>query len=128
VPGVVYIAPAGMHMTVHRRPDLQTFISLGFSPELHLHMPAVDVTMKSVAQHFRNLAMGVILTGMGTDGAEGMNAICMQGGLTIAQDEESCAVYGMPRACAELGAVARSVPLGRIASQILEATRYRKRA
>lgn len=128
VPGVVYVAPAGMHMTVHRGPDLQGFISLGFKPELHLHMPSVDVTMKSVAQHFRNLAMGVILTGMGTDGAEGMKAIHMQGGFTIAQDEESCAVYGMPRACAELGAVARVVPLGRISSQILEATRYRKRA
>lgn len=84
--------------------------------------------MQSVAQHYQHLAMGVILTGMGTDGAEGMNAIRLQGGLTIGQDEESCAVYGMPRACVESGAVTRIVPLLRIPSQILEATRHQKRA
>lgn len=84
--------------------------------------------MKSVAEHFGNLAMGVILTGMGNDGAEGMNAIRKQGGLTIGQDAASCTVYGMPRACAELGALARMVPLFQIPTEILQATRYRKRA
>jgi two-component system, chemotaxis family, protein-glutamate methylesterase/glutaminase len=129
VPGVVYIAPAGIHMTVNRRLDSKAaVINLEFIPDLHQHMPSVDVMMRSVAHHFRNLAMGVILTGMGTDGAEGMHAIRGQGGLTIGQDEESCAVYGMPRASAELGAVTRIVPLQRIPGQILEATRYRKRA
>ena len=70
----------------------------------------------------------MILTGMGSDGTEGMKAIFRMGGLTIGQDEADCTVYGMPRACAEAGVLARVVPLPQIASQILLATRYRKRA
>jgi two-component system chemotaxis response regulator CheB len=84
--------------------------------------------MKSVADAFQNLAMGVILTGMGSDGAEGMMAIHRRGGLTIGQDEASCTVYGMPRACAELGALTRVVPLSQVPGQIVQATRTRKRA
>jgi len=84
--------------------------------------------MKSVAAAFRSLTMGVIMTGMGSDGAAGMQAILRQGGLTIGQDEASCTVYGMPRACAELGVLRRVVPLSHIPSQILQATRYRKHA
>jgi two-component system, chemotaxis family, protein-glutamate methylesterase/glutaminase len=127
LPGVAYIAPAGTQMTVGR-PGSNAFIMLEDGSPNQLHTPSVNVMMKSVAEHFGNLAMGVILTGMGTDGAEGMDAIRKQGGLTIGQDEGSCIVYGMPRACAELGALARTVPLLQIPSEILEATRYRKRA
>jgi two-component system, chemotaxis family, protein-glutamate methylesterase/glutaminase len=127
-PGVVYIAPAGVHMTVQRCSDSRTLINLQAQPEKCLHIPSVNVMMKSVAENFRNLALGVILTGMGSDGAEGMNAIRLQGGLTIGQDEESCIVYGMPRACAEMGALTRVVPLSQIPAQILQATRYRQRA
>jgi two-component system chemotaxis response regulator CheB len=93
-----------------------------------LHIPSVDVLMKSVAESFRNLALGVILTGMGSDGAEGMQAIRRRGGFTIGQDEASCTVYSMPRACAELGVLSRVVPLSEIPAQILPATRYRRRA
>jgi two-component system chemotaxis response regulator CheB len=88
----------------------------------------VDIMMKSVADLFKNLAMGIILTGMGCDGAEGMRAIYRQGGLTIGQDEASSIVYGMPRACAELGVLTRVVPLSQVPAQILQATRYRRRA
>ena len=84
--------------------------------------------MKSVARNYKNQAMGVILTGMGSDGAEGMKAIYREGGLTIGQDEASCMVYGMPRVCSELGVLRRVVPLSQIPFQILEATRYRRRA
>jgi len=128
LPGVVYIAPAGIHMTVQRFSDSRAIITLDRHPEKHLHIPSVDVMMKSVAKNFRNLAMGVILTGMGADGAEGMNAIRQQGGHTVGQDEVSCTVYGMPRACAELGALARVVPLLQIPDQILQATRVRRPA
>jgi len=127
-PGVVYIAPAGRHMTVERSSDSRTSICLDIHPENSLHIPSVDIMMKSVADAFRNLAMGVILTGMGSDGAEGMMAIHRRGGLTIGQDEASCTVYGMPRACAELGALARVVPLAQIPTQIVQATRARRRA
>jgi two-component system, chemotaxis family, protein-glutamate methylesterase/glutaminase len=84
--------------------------------------------MKSVAEAFGNLAMGIILTGMGSDGAEGMTAIHHLGGLTVGQDESGCAVYGMPRVCAEMGILTRVVPLMKIPEQILQATRCRRRA
>jgi two-component system chemotaxis response regulator CheB len=128
MPGVVYIAPAGLHMTVERPTTSRALLCLNTHPENYLHVPSVDIMMKSVAETFRNLAMGIILTGMGSDGAEGMNAIHRHGGLTIGQDEASCVVYGMPRACAEMGTLTRVVPLSEIPAQILHATRYRKRA
>jgi hypothetical protein len=84
--------------------------------------------MKSVANVFSNLAMGIILTGMGSDGAEGMQAIYRRGGFTLGQDEASCTVYGMPRACAELNILSRVVPLSQIPAVILQLIRYRKRA
>jgi two-component system chemotaxis response regulator CheB len=127
-PGVVYIAPAGKHMTVERPSDSLTLICLDTHPQNCLHMPSVDVMMKSVAKNFGPSTMGVIMTGMGSDGADGMRAIQRAGGFTIGQDEASCIVYGMPRACAELGALNRVVPLSQIPAQILQATNYRKRA
>jgi two-component system chemotaxis response regulator CheB len=127
-PGVAYIAPAGMHMTVDRRSDSSWLISLDAEPADSLHIPSVDIMMQSVAHAFRNLAMGVILTGMGSDGAEGMKAIFRVGGITLGQDEADCTVYGMPRACADAGVLTRVVPLLQVPSQILQATRYRKRA
>jgi two-component system chemotaxis response regulator CheB len=127
-PGVVYIAPAGLHMSVERLSISRVILCLDTHPEDCLHIPSVNVLMNSVAVAFRNLALGVIMTGMGSDGAEGMNAIHRQGGLTIGQDEASCIVYGMPRACAEMGILTRVVPLSQIPAQILQATRYRRRA
>jgi len=128
LPGVVYIAPAGMHMTIDRPSESLSLICLDKQPENSMHMPSVDVMMKSVAKNFGNSAMGVIMTGMGSDGAQGMKAIYREGGLTVGQDEASCIVYGMPRACAELGVLNRVVPLSGIPSQILQATNYRRRA
>jgi two-component system chemotaxis response regulator CheB len=127
-PGVVYLAPAGMHMTVVRPSDSPAIIWLDTHPEDCLYIPSVDVLMKSVAEAFRNGAVGVIMTGMGSDGAEGMKAIHCLGGLTIGQDEASCSVYSMPRACAELGILSRIVPLLEIPGEILQATRYHRRA
>lgn len=126
-PGIVYIAPAGLHMTVERQADSSTTVCLDTHPVDCLHVPSINVLMKSVAETFRNLALGVIMTGMGSDGAEGMTAIHNLGGVTIGQDEGSCAVYSMPRACSDLGVLTRVVPLSEIPSQILLATRYCKR-
>ena len=127
-PGVVYIAPAGLHMSVERLSTSRVILCLDTHPEDCLHIPSVNVLMNSVAAAFRNLALGVIMTGMGSEGAEGMNAIHRLGGFTIGQDEASCTVYGMPRACAEMGSLSRVVPLSQIPAQILQATRYRRRA
>jgi two-component system chemotaxis response regulator CheB len=127
-PGAVYIAPAGQHMTVHHRAGCKYVIHLSTKPENALHVPSVDVMMLSVAEVFRALAMGIIMTGMGADGAVGMQAICKAGGVTVGQDEPTCTVYGMPRSCAEMGVLQRVVPLQQIPQQILQAIGYRKRA
>lgn len=126
--GVAYIAPAGVHLTVQRHSESQSYIQLNPQPKDCLHIPSVDVMMKSVAENYGCRALGVILTGMGSDGAEGMQAIHKRGGLTIGQDESTCTVYGMPRACAELGVLNRIAPLSDIPGQILQALQYRKRA
>jgi two-component system, chemotaxis family, protein-glutamate methylesterase/glutaminase len=127
-PGVVYLAPAGVHMRVERPAASHAIICLDTHPEDSLHIPSVDVLMKSVAATFGNLALGVIMTGMGSDGAEGMSAIHREGGLTIGQDETTCTVYGMPRVCADLGILSSLVPLSQIPAQILRVTHYRRRA
>jgi len=103
-------------------------LSLESQPEDALHIPSIDVLMSSVAEVFHGRAIGVIMTGMGSDGAVGMSAIFRQGGLTIGQDEASCTVYGMPRVCAKLGVLDRIVPLAEIPSQIIRAIRRRRHA
>jgi two-component system, chemotaxis family, protein-glutamate methylesterase/glutaminase len=125
--GVVYIAPAGLHMTVDRKAGPLPRIRLSPHPLGTLHTPSVDVTMVSVAEAYGALAMGIILTGMGSDGAQGMKSIHSAGGITVGQDEATSIVYGMPRACAELGILQRVVPLQRVPEQILMATDYYKR-
>jgi two-component system chemotaxis response regulator CheB len=127
-PGVVYIAPAGQQMTVQRRAPSKVSIRLSHTPDNTPHIPSVDVTMLSVAEVFGALSMGIIMTGMGADGLQGMQAIARQGGITVGQDEATCAVYGMPRSCAEAGVLQRVVSLPQIPEQILLATRYRRHA
>jgi two-component system chemotaxis response regulator CheB len=126
--GVVYIAPAGQHLTVMRRGSAKVVTRLSAFPEGTLHRPSVDVMMLSVAEVFGALAMGVIMTGMGADGLQGMRAIGKAGGLTVGQDESSCAVYGMPHSCAEAGVLQRVVSLNQIPGEILLATGYQERA
>jgi two-component system chemotaxis response regulator CheB len=127
--GVAYIAPAGFHMLVTLRLSNSRFsLSLESQPEDALHIPSIDVLMNSVAEVFHDRAIGVIMTGMGSDGAVGMSAIFRQGGLTIGQDEASCTVYGMPRVCARLGVLDRIVPLAEIPTHIIHATRRRRHA
>jgi two-component system chemotaxis response regulator CheB len=124
-PGAVYIAPAGSHLTLERTAG-GTVICLAQTPEGQEHIPSIDVMMQSVASLFGSRAMGIIMTGMGSDGAQGMNAIRQKGGLTVGQDKKSCAVYGMPRVCAEMGILDRIVPLSQIPEEILQATQYSK--
>ena len=128
-PATAYIAPAGLHMRVISCfSGSSSAISLDENPSDALHIPSIDELMKSVAQVFHNRAIGVIMTGMGADGATGITAIHRQGGFTIGQDEASCAVYGMPRACARLGVLNRVLPLTDIPSCIINATQHLVRA
>lgn len=118
IPGRCLIAPSGLHMTL-RREGAGLFVRLSHDPEGMLHRPSVDVLMESLAETVGRKALGIILTGMGADGAHGIKALHDAGGKTIAQDEASCVVYGMPKVAVELGGVDRSLPLERITSAIL---------
>ena len=120
LPGVVLVAPAGIHARVARRAGA-AFVMLDEEPRDTLHRPSADVTMASAAEVFGPRLVGVVLTGMGNDGTEGLRAIHLGGGLTMAESEETAVIYGMPKAAVEAGVVDRSVPLDRMAREILSA-------
>ncbi len=123
-PGHVLIAPAGFQMQAYKRSASQYSVRVSREPNHTLHIPSVDVTMLSVAETFGARSCGVILTGMGNDGSKGMRAIFEKGGITIGQDEASCVVYGMPKACADLNVLRRVVPLAHMSDEIALATRH----
>ena len=111
--GTVYIAPGGIHLTWANRGPLGC-IELGPEPVSSLHRPSVDVLFLSVAERFRGQVLAGILTGMGSDGAKGMEQLKFRGAHTLAEAEETCVVYGMPRAAAERKCVDLVAPLGDI--------------
>jgi two-component system chemotaxis response regulator CheB len=119
-PGQVIIAPAGRHLKVRRRGQSIKAV-LDDEPGAALHRPSADVLMVSSAKAYGANVLGVVLTGMGSDGVEGLRAIRDAGGRTLAESEESCVIYGMPKAAVEAGVVDRSVPLARMADEILAA-------
>jgi two-component system chemotaxis response regulator CheB len=121
VPGLVLVAPAGRHMKVRRRGGQAPRVWLDDEPRSALHRPSVDVLMSSVARAYGARVLGIVLTGMGTDGVEGLRAIREAGGRTLAESEETCVIYGMPKAALEAGVAERAVPLGRMADEILAA-------
>ncbi|WP_137681674.1 protein-glutamate methylesterase/protein-glutamine glutaminase [Aurantiacibacter suaedae] len=117
--GTVYLAPGGdRHMLVATAGTLGHRVVLRQGPEVSGHRPSVDVLFGSVAEVFGAAAVGALLTGMGQDGARGLLKMQQKGAHTIAQDAESCVVYGMPRAAVELGAARKMLPLDRIAGNI----------
>jgi two-component system, chemotaxis family, protein-glutamate methylesterase/glutaminase len=120
VPGVVLIAPAGIHIKVRRRGSVVR-VMLDEEPRSTLHRPSVDVMMASMAKVYGERVLGVVLTGMGSDGTAGLGAIKEAGGRTLAESEESCVIYGMPKAAVEAGVVQHSVHLLRMADEIVAA-------
>jgi two-component system chemotaxis response regulator CheB len=119
-PGTVLVAPAGSHMKVRRR-EAEVRVVLDDEPRDTVHRPSADVLMTSVARAFGARCLGVVLTGMGSDGVAGLRAIREAGGRTLAESEESCVIYGMPKAAVEAGVVDRVVPLSGVADAIIEA-------
>jgi two-component system chemotaxis response regulator CheB len=109
-PGRVLICPGSRHMRVKRLP-MGDIVVLGDDPRVNGHRPSVDVLLNSVAEEFHVQSIGVLMTGMGDDGAEGLGAIRKHGGMTIAQSEDSCVVYGMPKAAIDRGYAIRVVGL-----------------
>jgi two-component system chemotaxis response regulator CheB len=119
-PNHAYIAPGAFHLEVVRGGG-QFRSQLSEAPPVSGHRPSVDVLFRSVAQNVGKAAIGVILTGMGKDGAEGLLAMRQAGAATLGQDEASALIYGMPRVAFERGAVMRQSPLSHMAEAILDA-------
>lgn len=117
-PGTVYVAPTGANMVLeHRR------IAFAKPAVDQLYVPSADTLFDSAAATFGSSAVGVILTGMGADGAAGLKRLHHRGAATIAQDEETCTIFGMPKAAIEAGAVDRVLPVGEIGAALLELVR-----
>ncbi|MCS6293978.1 MAG: chemotaxis response regulator protein-glutamate methylesterase [Nitrospira sp.] len=118
LPGHALIAPGSYHMTLVRS-GARYSVRINQEPPVNRHRPSVDVMFDSVARYAGGNAVGVILTGMGGDGAKGMLAMKQAGAYTIAQDEASCVVFGMPKEAIKLGGVDKILPLGDIAGAVL---------
>jgi two-component system chemotaxis response regulator CheB len=118
VPGCALIAPGGKHLLL-RRQGAQYFVEVVDGPLVNRHRPSVDVLFRSVAKCAGANALGVIMTGMGDDGAAGLLEMRKAGARTLAQDEQSCVVYGMPKEAVKRGAVEKSLPLNAIYKDIL---------
>jgi len=117
-PGVVLVAPGNRHLLLQRS-GARYLVEVKDGPRVNRHRPSVDVTFRSVARNAGANAIGVILTGMGSDGAQGLLAMRQAGAHTVAQDEASCVVFGMPKVAIDLGGAERVLPLGEIAAEIV---------
>ena len=117
-PGQVYIAAGDKHALLQRSGSRYRLASSDTEP-VNRHKPAVDVTMESLARRSGDRAIGIILTGMGSDGAKGLKAMQLEGATTIAQDEDSSVVWGMPGSAVRLGAANEVIPLDKIAERLV---------
>ncbi len=118
VPGRALIAPGGRHLLL-RRNGAQYFVEVVDGPLVNRHRPSVDVLFRSVARCAGANALGIIMTGMGDDGAAGLLEMRTAGAQTVAQDEQSCVVFGMPKEAIKRGAAAKVVPLDAIGREIV---------
>ncbi|MFN0301068.1 MAG: chemotaxis response regulator protein-glutamate methylesterase [Burkholderiales bacterium] len=118
LPGYALIAPGGRHMQL-RRSGAYYYADVMDGPPVNRHKPSVDVLFRSMARHAGGNALGIIMTGMGDDGARGLKEMRDAGAETLAQDEESCVVFGMPKEALRIGAAVREVALAQVAAEIL---------
>ncbi|HUQ28654.1 MAG TPA: chemotaxis response regulator protein-glutamate methylesterase [Usitatibacter sp.] len=125
LPGCAYVAPGGKHLWV-KRDEGQLLCKLSTEAPMNLHRPSVDFLFKSCAKWIGADAVGVIMTGMGRDGAEGMKAMKEKGCWNIAQDEATSVIFGMPREAIEAGAVHEVAPLGKLREKALAASLRKK--
>jgi two-component system, chemotaxis family, protein-glutamate methylesterase/glutaminase len=117
-PGLALLAPGNYHMLLEKS-GASYFVRLKQGPPVHFQRPAVDILFNTVAEHAGANALGVLLTGMGADGAKGLLAMRQRGAHTIAQDEATSVVFGMPKEAIGMGAACEIAPLDRVASSIL---------
>jgi two-component system, chemotaxis family, protein-glutamate methylesterase/glutaminase len=118
--GKVLLAPAGRHLTFRRNDDGKVVAHLDARPFETVHRPSIDVLFQSAAETYGSRVLGVVMTGMGTDGKEGASWIKAQGGIVFTESEETCVVYGMPRAIVEVGLSDKRVPLEQMSHAIWE--------
>ncbi len=119
-PGRVLVAPAGRHLTLRRRADGVVVTHLDKRPFDTLHRPSVDVLFRSSADVYGSRVLGVVMTGMGSDGEKGAVWIKARGGAVFTEAEETCVVYGMPRSVVEAGVSDQAIPLDKMALKIME--------
>jgi two-component system chemotaxis response regulator CheB len=119
--GTVYVAPAGHHLYFVRAADGDVDVHLDLRPFDSPHRPSIDVLFRSAAETYGGRVLGVVMTGMGSDGTAGAAWIKAQGGRIFAEAEETCVVYGMPRAVIEAGLCDLIVPLGKMAQAVMGA-------
>ena len=119
-PGLVLIAPGGRHLTFRRSADGSVAAHVDPQPFDTLHTPSVDVLFESAAETFGDRVLGIVMTGMGSDGKQGAARIKARGGRIYTEAEETCVVYGMPAAVVEAGLSDKSIPLDRLAEAMLE--------
>lgn len=117
-PGLALIAPGGRHMLV-KRSGAQYYVEVKDGPLVNRHKPSIDVLFRSVAQVAGKNALGIIMTGMGDDGARGLKEMSDSGASTIAEDESTCVVFGMPKEAIKLGGAGKIVPLDKIPQEII---------
>ena len=117
LPGCALIAPGGKQMTLKRSGALY-YVEVRGAPPVNRHCPSVDVLFRSVAKHAGRNALGVIMTGMGHDGARGLLEMHQAGARTVAQDEATCVVFGMPKEAIKLGGAGKILPLHAISTEI----------
>jgi two-component system chemotaxis response regulator CheB len=121
-PGRALIAPGNHHIML-KSASSGYFVEVVHGPLVNRHRPSVDVLFRSAARYAGSAAVGVIMTGMGDDGAAGMDEMHQQGSVTLAQDEATCVVFGMPKEAIDRGAVSRVLPIHALAPAALAATR-----
>ena len=125
LPGQALIAPGGRHMLLKRN-GAQYHVEVIDGPVVNRHKPSVDVLFRSVARFAGKNAVGIILTGMGDDGARGLQEMHQAGAATLAQDEHSCVVFGMPKEAIALGVVDKVLPLNQVPAEIMRYTHLRQ--
>lgn len=119
-PGLGLLAPAGRHLTLKRSASGLVVCHLGVQPIDSLHRPSADVLFRSAAEIYGQKVLGLVMTGMGSDGRQGAAWIKAKGGTVITEAEESCVIYGMPRSVVEAGLSDAAVPLPLLAESIIE--------
>jgi two-component system chemotaxis response regulator CheB len=125
-PGQILIAQGAHHLEIEMKGTGETIARLTETPPVSGHRPSADVLFASVAMAYQNRALGVIMTGMGSDGARQLGTILREGGITVGQDEATAVVYGMPRVAYELGHVQEQVPLEKMGPRISQIVKTRR--